>query len=136
VIVDFLRRYLPLFCFCAGVHEVSAFDTARIGYAHSAPGVSTSEVTISAIKVVPYGLQLVLLRKRYSQAQGCVCTALYLSGDVEQSCADMASSIKPEVGITSVGSPWLCSQVLALGLVNRCICLAHDAQSERLVGVV
>ena len=30
------------------------------------------------------GLQLVLLRTVYSQAQGCVCTALPLGGDVEQ----------------------------------------------------
>jgi len=45
-----------------------------------APGVATWEV-------VPYtsvGLQLVLLCTLYSQAQGCVCTALQLGGDVEQ----------------------------------------------------
>ena len=29
-------------------------------------------------------LQLVLLRTAYSQAQGCVCTALQLGGEVEQ----------------------------------------------------
>jgi len=29
-------------------------------------------------------MQLVLLRTVYSQAQGCVCTALQLGGDVEQ----------------------------------------------------
>jgi len=30
------------------------------------------------------GLQLVLLRTVYSQAQGCVCTALQLGGGVKQ----------------------------------------------------
>jgi len=57
--------------------------------ADSAPDVATWEVTWSAPKVVPcvtasVGLQLVLLRTFYSQAQGCVCTALQLGGDVEQ----------------------------------------------------
>ena len=33
---------------------------------------------------VSVGLQLVLLRTVYSQAQGCVCPALQLGGDVEQ----------------------------------------------------
>jgi len=33
---------------------------------------------------VSVGLKLVLLRTVYSQAQGCVCTALQLGGDVEQ----------------------------------------------------
>jgi len=36
--------------------------------------------------VGPFGLQLVLLRTVYSQAQGCVCTAVQLGGDVEQPC--------------------------------------------------
>jgi len=54
--------------------------------ADSAPGVASWEVTLSAQKVVraSVGLQLVLLRTIYSQAQGCVCTALQLGGDVEQ----------------------------------------------------
>ena len=45
-------------------------------------GVATWEVTLSAQKVVPasVGLQPVLLRTVYSQAQGCVCTALQLGG--------------------------------------------------------
>ena len=42
------------------------------------------------------GLQLVLLRTVYSQAQGCVFTALELGGDVEQPLLS-TSSIKPEV---------------------------------------
>jgi len=43
--------------------------------------------TLSARKVVraSVGLQLVLLRTVYSQARGCVCAALQLGGDVEQS---------------------------------------------------
>jgi len=47
------------------------------------------------------GLQLVILRTVYSQAQGCVFTALELGGDVEQPWLS-TSSIKPEVhnGIT------------------------------------
>ena len=51
------------------------------------PGVATREVTLSARKVVPrasVGLQQVLLRTVYSQAQGFVCAALQLGGDVEQ----------------------------------------------------
>ena len=42
---------------------------------------STHSLTHSRASV---GLQLALLRKVYSQAQGCVCTALQLGGDVEQ----------------------------------------------------
>ena len=44
-------------------------------------------------------LQRVFLRAIYSQAQGCVWAAPQLGGDVEQPClcADMTSSIKPEV---------------------------------------
>ena len=51
----------------------------------SAPGVATWEVTLSTRKVprASVGLKLVLLRTFYSQAQGCVCTALQLGGDVE-----------------------------------------------------
>ena len=43
--------------------------------------------TLSARKVVraSVGLQLVLLCTVYSQARGCVCAALQLGGDVEQS---------------------------------------------------
>ena len=42
---------------------------------------------VATWEVVPYtsvGLQLGLLCTLYSQAQGCVCTALQLGGDVEQ----------------------------------------------------
>ena len=42
------------------------------------------------------GLQLVILRTVYSQAQGCVFTALELGGDVEQPLLS-TSSIKPEI---------------------------------------
>jgi len=48
--------------------------------AHSAPvAAAASEVTLSARPV-----QLVLLRTVYSQAQGCVCSALQLGGDLVQ----------------------------------------------------
>jgi len=54
--------------------------------ADSAPDVATSEVTLSARKVVPCvrwpatGITVQV----YSQAQGCVCAVLQLGGDVEQ----------------------------------------------------
>ena len=52
------------------------------------PGVVAWEVTLSARKVVPGSVRrpatAVLLRTLYSQAQGCVCTARQLGGDVEQ----------------------------------------------------
>jgi len=53
---------------------------------HTPTCVATSDATLSARKVVPCvrRLELVLLRTFYSQAQGCVCTALQLGGDVEQ----------------------------------------------------
>ena len=59
--------------------------------ADSAPCVGTWKVTLSARKVAPCVRWPV-----YSQAQGCVCTALPLGGDVEQPWL-MTSSIKPEV---------------------------------------
>jgi len=48
---------------------------------------STPRPRVATWEVVPYtsvGLQLGLLCTLYSQAQGCVCTALQLGGDVEQ----------------------------------------------------
>jgi len=51
--------------------------------ADSAPGVATWGVTLNA-KSASVGLQLVLLGTVYSQAQGCVCAALQLGGDIEQ----------------------------------------------------
>jgi len=41
-------------------------------------------------------LQLVLLRTVYSQAQGCVCAALQLGGDVEQPWLQMSSVPLPD----------------------------------------
>jgi len=64
------------------------------------PLLPPGEVTLSSRKVVAVrasvGLQPVLLRAVYSQAQGCVCTALQLGGDVEQPRL-MTSSIKSKV---------------------------------------
>jgi len=48
------------------------------------PVLRAGEVTLSARKVVPCVRLLVLLRTVYSQAQGCMCTALQLGSDVEQ----------------------------------------------------
>jgi len=47
------------------------------------PVLPTGEL-LQAPETASTGLQLVLLCTVYSQAQGCVCTALQLGGDVEQ----------------------------------------------------
>ena len=84
----------PLTAFCRSVNKAVIDRRLR-------PGVATWEVTLNARKVVlcvrwPARLQLILLRRVNSQAQGCVCTALQLGGDVEQPWL-MTSSIKKEV---------------------------------------
>jgi len=49
------------------------------------PGAATWEVTLSARKAVPcVRWPVTSINAHYSQAQGCVCTALQLGGDVEQ----------------------------------------------------
>ena len=53
----------------------------------SAPAVATWEITLSARKVVPcvrWPANGITTRTVHSQAQGYVCTALQLGGDVEQ----------------------------------------------------
>ena len=47
------------------------------------PGKLLSAPEKYIVPCVCYSLQLVLLRTVYSQAKGCVCTALQLGGDVE-----------------------------------------------------
>jgi len=73
--------------------------------ADSAPGVATWGVTFSARKVVPcvrWPATGITARTVYSRAQGCVCTALQVGGDVERPwlLRNMTSSIKTEVGNT------------------------------------
>jgi len=46
------------------------------------------------------GLQLVLLRTDYSQALGCVCTALQLGGDVEVPWLMRKYGVIHQTGIT------------------------------------
>ena len=98
-------------------------------YRRLRPRVATAEVTLSTRKVVPCVCWPAtgITAHIYSQAQGCVCTALQLGGDVEQPClwANMASSIKPEVHNVSLRlqgrtepRPWVtCKKLVKIGRV-------------------
>ena len=67
------------------------------------PGAATWDVTLSARKVVPcvrWPTTGILLRTVYSQAQGCVCTAFQLGGDVEQPWLMSKYDVIHKTGIT------------------------------------
>jgi len=67
-----------------------------------ASSVATWEVHLSAWKVVPWSavLQLVLLCTVYIQAQGCLCTAYQLGGDVQQPCLIIKYDVIHKTGST------------------------------------
>ena len=63
--------------------------------------------SFSAWKVVPWSavLQLVLLCTVYIQAQGCLCTAYQLGGDVQQPCLIIKYDVIHKTGSTHVTTP-------------------------------
>ena len=77
--------------------------TSQLQTADSAPGAATWDVTLSARKVVPcvrWPTTGILLRTVYSQAQGCMCTAFQLGGDVEQPWLMSKYDVIHKTGIT------------------------------------